>query len=150
MIAGATHICDHSMRAVVGFAGRCQAAGSEWAECLQPCLVLNTGEYNSCTQSQSDLHVVHEVSQVDAVRPCITTGRGAAHGQLTGRGVRSFYASTIIGRLFLAAVFAAIVAAGELQPALLVLAAVNLLGAASMALALQRPAVSFGGQRIDL
>ena len=58
--------------------------------------------------------------------------------------------STIVGRLFLAAVFAAIVAVGEVQPALLVLAAVNLVGAATMLAALRRPAISFGGQRIDL
>ncbi len=50
----------------------------------------------------------------------------------------------------LAVVFAAIVAVGEVQPALLILAAVNAVGAATMFAALRRPAISFGGQRIDL
>jgi len=50
----------------------------------------------------------------------------------------------------LAAAFAAIVAVGELQTGLLVLAAVNMLGAATMAAALRRAPISYGGQRIDL
>jgi len=87
---------------------------------------------------------------ITVMQQCLLHDRGAAHGHITGSGVRSFYASTIIGRLSLAAAFAAIVAVGELQTGLLVLAAVNMLGAATMAAALRRAPISYGGQRIDL
>lgn len=63
---------------------------------------------------------------------------GAAHGDLTGKGVESFYRSTVYGRLFLGVAFSALVALDKSQWQLLILAAVNGLGALSMHLALQK------------
>lgn len=57
---------------------------------------------------------------------------GAAHGEVTNRGLLSFYEATISGRIWLAAVFCLLVALRKSQWQLLVLAAANLMGAASM------------------
>jgi hypothetical protein len=57
---------------------------------------------------------------------------GAAHGDVTNRGLLSFYEATILGRFWLAAVFCLLVALGKSQWQLLILAGANLLGAASM------------------
>lgn len=57
---------------------------------------------------------------------------GAAHGEVTNRGLLSFYESTIIGRAWLALVFCLLVALKKSQWQLLILAAANLAGAASM------------------
>ena len=65
---------------------------------------------------------------------------GAAHGEATGQGLRSFYRSTILGRLVLAASFAFTVLRKEVEPPLLLLALANLVGAGSMWRALQRDA----------
>ncbi len=63
---------------------------------------------------------------------------GAAHGEASGQGLRSFYWSTILGRLVLAASFAFLVLKKEVEPALLLLAFANLVGAGGMWRALQR------------
>ncbi len=63
---------------------------------------------------------------------------GAAWGEQHARGLTGFYESTIAGRLFLAAAFGLLVVTGQVGPGLLVLAAVNLLGAVNMALQLRR------------
>lgn len=68
---------------------------------------------------------------------------GAAHGDFTGRGLESFYRSTVYGRAFLGIAFTALVLTGKSQWQLLILAGVNVLGALSMQAALnnrfQRP-----------
>ena len=64
---------------------------------------------------------------------------GAAYGEARGWGARGFYWSTVAGRLFLVGAFGWLVATGRFaEPALLVLAAANLLGALSMCWALRR------------
>ena len=63
---------------------------------------------------------------------------GAAHGDITGRGLDSFYISTIIGRAFLCLAFTALVLLGKAQWQLMLLAALNFFGAASMQRALSR------------
>ena len=50
---------------------------------------------------------------------------GAALDDAAGRNLEHFYASTIAGRLFLSAAFAALVASRQCEPALLWLAAAN-------------------------
>ena len=45
---------------------------------------------------------------------------GAAFGDSNGSGSRAFYMSTVVGRVGLVVAFAAIVAAGEVGPALLI------------------------------
>lgn len=45
---------------------------------------------------------------------------GAAFGDSNGSGSRAFYVSTVVGRVGLVVAFAAIVAAGEVGPALLI------------------------------
>ena len=57
---------------------------------------------------------------------------GAAHGEVTNRGLRSFYESTVWGRVWLASVFCLLVALKKQQWQLLILAAANLVGAVSM------------------
>jgi hypothetical protein len=56
----------------------------------------------------------------------------------TSSSSASFYEASVWSRLFLAAAFAALVAAGAAEPGLLVLAAVNAFGAVSMRAALRR------------
>eukprot|EP00192_Tetraselmis_astigmatica_P002157 CAMPEP_0117690504 /NCGR_PEP_ID=MMETSP0804-20121206/25163_1 /TAXON_ID=1074897 /ORGANISM="Tetraselmis astigmatica, Strain CCMP880" /LENGTH=988 /DNA_ID=CAMNT_0005503557 /DNA_START=93 /DNA_END=3058 /DNA_ORIENTATION=+ len=71
---------------------------------------------------------------------CVTFGSyyiGSALGDIRGRD-NSFYISTVVGRLFLVVSLCIIVARQELQPSLLILAAVNLLGAFTMWLALRQ------------
>lgn len=63
---------------------------------------------------------------------------GAAWGERQARGLQGFYESTIVGRVFLVVAFALLVAAGQVGPGLLLLAAVNLVGAGNMALQLHR------------
>ena len=57
---------------------------------------------------------------------------GAAHGEITRRGVKSFYEATIWGRLFLFVSFMILVAIKKSQWQLSILAFINLIGAASM------------------
>ena len=57
---------------------------------------------------------------------------GAAHGDITHKGLESFYRSTVYGRLFLVIAFVVLVALKKSQWQLLILAGLNLLGAASM------------------
>ena len=64
---------------------------------------------------------------------------GAAHGEVTRRGLRSFYEATVWGRAFLCVAFLALVAMRKSQWQLTILALVNLLGAVSMRKALQLP-----------
>jgi len=59
-------------------------------------------------------------------------GLQADVGGDASRTARAFYAASIPSRLFLAAAFAAVVAAGEVGPALLLLSALNAVGAAAM------------------
>jgi len=62
---------------------------------------------------------------------------GSAYGDR--RGARdSFYQSTVAGRIFLAAALAGICAFEELPASLLILAVVNLFGAVSMWLAIEK------------
>lgn len=61
---------------------------------------------------------------------------GAAHGDFTGQGLDSFYRSTVIGRIFLAGVFSALVYLRKAQWQLLILGGVNMIGALSMQRAL--------------
>ena len=63
---------------------------------------------------------------------------GAAHGDITGRGLDSFYISTIVGRALLCLAFTALVLLGKSQWQLMLLAALNFCGAASMQRALNR------------
>lgn len=64
-------------------------------------------------------------------------GTGLMHGQQGGAPM-AFYRSTVWSRLFLVAAFVALVGTWQVQPSLLVLAALNLAGAVSMALAIRR------------
>ena len=57
---------------------------------------------------------------------------GAAHGEVTRRGIKSFYEATVYGRLFLFVSFMILVAVKKSQWQLSILAVVNLLGAGSM------------------
>jgi hypothetical protein len=60
------------------------------------------------------------------------------HAIRRGGGARAFYASTVVGRVFLFACFCALVATHTLpEPALLLLALVNLIGAIVMQAALR-------------
>jgi len=60
------------------------------------------------------------------------------HAIRRGGGARAFYASTVVGRVFLFGSFCALVATRALpEPALLLLALVNLMGAAVMQAALR-------------
>lgn len=63
---------------------------------------------------------------------------GAAADDAAGRPPLRFYQSTIVSRLLLAAAFAALVLSRQSPAGLALLAAINLLGAAGMALALRR------------
>ncbi len=63
---------------------------------------------------------------------------GAAHGDMTNKGLESFYRSTVYGRLFLFVIFTVLVVSRKSQWQLLILAAFNLLGAGSMHRALNR------------
>jgi len=62
---------------------------------------------------------------------------GAAHGEVTGSGLRSMYWATVLGRLWLCAAFCGIAASGALPArsarGLVFLGVLNLGGAASMA-----------------
>ncbi|NJL34855.1 MAG: hypothetical protein HC893_14630 [Chloroflexaceae bacterium] len=51
---------------------------------------------------------------------------GAAFGEREARGLHGFYQSTVAGRLFLVVAFVLLVAAGQVGPGLLLLAAVAL------------------------
>lgn len=61
---------------------------------------------------------------------------GAAHGDITRRGLKSFYEATVWGRLFLFTSFMILVAVKKSQWQLSFLAIVNLIGALSMKRAL--------------
>lgn len=54
---------------------------------------------------------------------------GAAFGEINHSGMQGFYRSTIVGRVFLAVCFSIFVGLGECPPALLLLAALNVVGA---------------------
>ena len=71
---------------------------------------------------------------------------GAAHGEISGKGLGSFYLSTVVGRLVLAACFAVFVARGEVEPPLLLLALANLIGAGSMWRALRQAGSTHGAE----
>ena len=62
---------------------------------------------------------------------------GAAWGEQSGIGLRGFYLSTVAGRFALSAVFCYLVLTGQVEPALLILAAANFAGAVSLALSLR-------------
>lgn len=62
---------------------------------------------------------------------------GTASGDPQGLGPLGFYLSTVWSRMALVCAFCALVMTGQAPPGLLVLAALNLAGAASMALALR-------------
>ena len=63
---------------------------------------------------------------------------GAAWGERQSRGLQGFYESTVAGRIFLVVAFVLLVVAGQVGPGLLLLAAINLVGAGNMALQLHR------------
>ena len=63
---------------------------------------------------------------------------GAAHGEVTGTGLRGFYASTVIGRLVLSAIFLILRYRQEVGNGLVILAALNAAGALSMNSALRK------------
>eukprot|EP00198_Chlamydomonas_reinhardtii_P003386 XP_001692722.1 predicted protein [Chlamydomonas reinhardtii] len=67
---------------------------------------------------------------------------GTASGDREGLGALGFYRATVWSRLALSAAFGLLVAVGESPLGLLVLSAMNLVGAASMHLALRRSGVS--------
>lgn len=69
---------------------------------------------------------------------------GAGVDDAEGRKPLRMYQSTVLGRALLAAVFAALAAAGQCGPGLLVLAAANAAGAWRMARALQQDGVAWG------
>ena len=69
---------------------------------------------------------------------------GAALDDAEGRKPLRMYQATVLGRLLLAAVFSALVAAGQCGHGLLALAAVNLAGAARMHAALRSDGVGWG------
>lgn len=62
---------------------------------------------------------------------------GAAHGEVSGSGLHSFYTATVIGRLALASIFILLHVQAQAGVGLLVLAAVNTAGAVTMARALR-------------
>ncbi|KXZ49094.1 hypothetical protein GPECTOR_23g26 [Gonium pectorale] len=67
---------------------------------------------------------------------------GTAWGDSQGQGAQGFYRATILSRVALSAGFGLLVARGEAPAGLLVLAGLNLVGAASMWLALRRGAAA--------
>ncbi|KAG2429964.1 hypothetical protein HYH02_013915 [Chlamydomonas schloesseri] len=67
---------------------------------------------------------------------------GTAGGDRAGLGALGFYRATVWSRLALSAAFGLLVAIGESPLGLLVLSAMNLVGAASMHLALRRSGIS--------
>ncbi|PNH02626.1 hypothetical protein TSOC_011388 [Tetrabaena socialis] len=70
---------------------------------------------------------------------------GTAAGDREGLGALGFYRATVWSRVALAAAFGLLVALGQSPPGLLVLGAVNLVGAGSMHLALRRSSGAAGG-----
>jgi len=64
---------------------------------------------------------------------------GTAVGDMQGySGARAFYMSTVVGRMFLFVGFAWLVAVGAAQSTLLLVGSVNMVGAVSMLIALQK------------
>jgi transglutaminase-like putative cysteine protease len=70
---------------------------------------------------------------------------GAAADDCEGRPPLRFYQSTVAGRVFLSAVFAALVATRQCEPRLLVLAFANAASAWAMHAALRRRVAGNGG-----